>query len=404
MISTSFEAFDKITNTIRRYISNLLYRSTTLSKYLLAITHRIMAADVLSINWSSRLRFQPVEVLNDGGSHSLQSHVRTNTDKIILPPSVLKSLLNQSMSELPSPLIFRLNNPSNGKITHVGVREFSSAEGNLNVPLNVAQELGLERENDTVIVQFVELPKATSLTLKPLRNDYEVDDWKVMLEAQLNNSYTAMTKGGTLTISDPLNIGDSFDFLIEDVQPADAVCIVDTDVNLDVSPPDQDKVGRASTSRKTFQAAPLEPQTVSTNTKINQHFEKGKVYKFILPSRDMSLQLSVSLSDISADDPSSINIFIGDSELVTSTASFIWSTLNLPNISNPLRQVIINPSDLYNINQQLQILVQTTAAVDATLTMSHNSVQAIANESNKPDIKLCSNCPKQYQYNHFHFM
>ncbi|KAI1759809.1 hypothetical protein GGR53DRAFT_119156 [Hypoxylon sp. FL1150] len=102
-------------------------------------------------------------------------------DKIILPQSALEQLLAASSSsvsasssnpfrssyasasvrapyafdndpyqqQLPSPLMFRLVNPSNGNAVYAGIREFSAEEGEVLLSPYLAEALGIEPTKGT---------------------------------------------------------------------------------------------------------------------------------------------------------------------------------------------------------------------------------------------------------------
>lgn len=214
------------------------------------------------IAWSSRLMFRPVagsslspprprSPPSLSASISLPNASHTSppkfSDKILLPQSVLQSLLDQSGPShlLPSPLTFRITNPLTRQFTHVGVREFSADEGTCLIPSVIASRIDL-KEGQPINIKLVELPKATFLSLEIAESNeldtnqnsyHDVDDWKALLEAQLQSGYTALTKNDTLYISNPSNPSRHYKGLVKELKPDDAVLIINTDIDLDIVPP-----------------------------------------------------------------------------------------------------------------------------------------------------------------------
>ncbi|KAM0720822.1 hypothetical protein Q7P37_003107 [Cladosporium fusiforme] len=214
-------------------------------------------------------------------------------DKILLPPSALEALLSASANaaaessrrdlpaydpynsatysayrqaesqyqdqrhQLPYPLTFRLVNPENGRVVHAGIREFSAEDDETVLsPFlvealglssatenNVTEEEGLENGGDAathkITVHVKALPKGTFVKLRPLEPGYDPDDWKALLEQHLRQEYTTLTNGEVLVV--PGGRGkdgkrEEFRFLIDGFKPeeADGVCIVDTDLEVDI--------------------------------------------------------------------------------------------------------------------------------------------------------------------------
>jgi len=94
------------------------------------------------------------------------SNLPRYSDRAILPPSVLSSIIDTySESSLPHPLIFRAWHNNNS--CYIGVKEFSSNEGEILLPRIITDKIGAEND-DTVRVELVSnIPKGKSLTLKP---------------------------------------------------------------------------------------------------------------------------------------------------------------------------------------------------------------------------------------------
>lgn len=142
--------------------------------------------------------------------------------------------------QLPHPLTFRIVNPRNGRVINAGIREFSAAEGEVSLSGFLREALGVEEEDKgeapTVTVQARSLPKGTYVRLRPLEAGYDPEDWKALLERHLRENFTTLTTGEVLEIRGGAGHGD-FKFLVDKLRPeGDGICIVDTDLEVDIEP------------------------------------------------------------------------------------------------------------------------------------------------------------------------
>lgn len=85
-----------------------------------------------------------------------------------MPPSALDRL---SYLEIEFPIKFRIQNPATGRVSHIGVLEFTADEGFIHVPIWLMTQLGLA-DNDLVLVQERAVPAATFLKLQPHTTDF----------------------------------------------------------------------------------------------------------------------------------------------------------------------------------------------------------------------------------------
>ncbi|RPB09673.1 hypothetical protein P167DRAFT_291476 [Morchella conica CCBAS932] len=222
-----------------------------------------MVAPTPSLNWSSQLSV----------TASTGTPVSLTGDKILLPQSALEQLLAASASapqpppavvdleswdtpqvpqqrnqQLPHPLIFRLYNPANNRFSHAVPREFSAAEGEVGISPFLREALGLEekdeealregetgsrREKPRITIVSKSLPKGTHVRLRPLEAGYDDEDWKALLERHLRMHFTTLTTGEILSVAGRTNSRGKggrgeFRFLIDKLEPEEAVCIVDT--------------------------------------------------------------------------------------------------------------------------------------------------------------------------------
>ncbi|QPG77336.1 hypothetical protein FOA43_004745 [Brettanomyces nanus] len=121
----------------------------------------------------------------------------------------------------------------------------------------------------SIVVDLVaELPKADSLTLRPthIYDSFDNDqDWKWFLEARLTSAYTTLTQGDELIIKDVDSLGQIYRLNVTKVSPARTVCIVDTDINLDIEPLDiamAKQMSDRQSQNGEFQVLPLNQSTL----------------------------------------------------------------------------------------------------------------------------------------------
>ncbi|KAI9756925.1 MAG: hypothetical protein M1815_002491 [Lichina confinis] len=155
--------------------------------------------------------------------------------------------------QLPHPLTFRLVNPLNGRTVYAGIREFSADEGEVVLSSFLRQALGLDKSDEVqsadrsdgqvapprVTVHARQLPKGTLVRLRPLEAGYDDEDWKSLLEQHLRRHYTTLTRGEVLNIpaSGPAEAAPEYKFLLDRLEPPeDGICIVDTDLEVDIEP------------------------------------------------------------------------------------------------------------------------------------------------------------------------
>ncbi|EEP77747.1 conserved hypothetical protein [Uncinocarpus reesii 1704] len=222
-------------------------------------------------------------------------------DKICLPPSALEGILaafpavspsrphSSSVSfsepddgahahshELPHPLTFRIVNPANGRVVYSGILEFSAEESEVSLSPLLLQSLGIQAsdfESDStlpehersepagseqglapqspprVTVHVVQLPKGTYVRLRPLEAGYDTDDWKALLERSLGANFTTLSVGEPLPV--PGRPNEVFQFLVDKILPeGNAICIVDTDLEVDIVPLDEEQARESERRRK----------------------------------------------------------------------------------------------------------------------------------------------------------
>ncbi|KAG8049779.1 hypothetical protein GUJ93_ZPchr0009g876 [Zizania palustris] len=152
-------------------------------------------------------------------------------DKVIMPASALHSLASLSIDY---PMLFELHHSDAARrISHCGVLEFVADEGVVIMPRWVMQNMHLE-DGDVVRVKNASLPKGTYVKLQPHTSDFlDVANPKAILEKTLR-SFTCLTTGDTIMVA--YNNKQYYIDIVE-TKPASAVCIVETDCDVDFAPP-----------------------------------------------------------------------------------------------------------------------------------------------------------------------
>ncbi|KAG7399946.1 Ubiquitin fusion degradation protein UFD1 [Phytophthora boehmeriae] len=181
-----------------------------------------------------------------GGIRYLQSLRPVPTagdgDKITLPVSALEELNPQNALEL-GVFTFELSfehdrekEDGERRTTHAGVLEFVADEGTVGLPPKVAASLFQHTKQlpETVRVRFVRLEKGKFASLQP-RGDGFGDrqiDFKHMLERSLK-THTTLTVGDVLFVR---HGRETFEVVVKELKPEPAVNILNTDLEVDITP------------------------------------------------------------------------------------------------------------------------------------------------------------------------
>uniref|UniRef100_A0A6A7FYA0 Ubiquitin fusion degradation protein 1 homolog n=1 Tax=Hirondellea gigas TaxID=1518452 RepID=A0A6A7FYA0_9CRUS len=165
-------------------------------------------------------------------AHANESlHCLESGDKICLPSSALNALAQRHVQY---PMLFEISNLQNpSQKMYCGVMEFSAREGIAYVPHWLMKNIGIT-DGALVLLRNVTLPKGTFIQLCPHDSKFTMlSDPRVILEKKLRG-YSCMTKGSTIAIQ-----YSGFTYLLDvmDVKPADAVSIIEADVEVDFAPP-----------------------------------------------------------------------------------------------------------------------------------------------------------------------
>ncbi|XP_039127608.1 ubiquitin recognition factor in ER-associated degradation protein 1-like [Dioscorea cayenensis subsp. rotundata] len=177
-------------------------------------------------------------------------------DKIIMPLSALDKL---AMLDINYPMSFEVSRYSSQRVSHCGVLEFVAEEGIIYMPQWMMQNMGIQ-DADLVCIKIANLPKCTFIKLQPHTKDFlELTNTKAVLEKTLR-SFTCLTLGDTIKL---LHNNKEHFFDIIECNPASAVCINETDCEVDfVTPLDYKE--------------PENPQPVFTSSKAPIRGPKGR--------------------------------------------------------------------------------------------------------------------------------
>lgn len=201
------------------------------------------------------------------------SKLANYSDKIILPVSILKILETESHTgDVEHPYTFSIKNLNNNYITHAGVLEFSSEEGIILVSENIKENLELNRKYGTtrLLVTYVNLPKGNFIKFESINDTVEnMKCMKRLMENYLSINYT------TLTVGDIVHM-DNLHFYVKELEPDNAVTLVNTDIEVDICKSDKKK-------KKSFfinsSDVCEEINTLSSvNTKISEDLKRFKFF------------------------------------------------------------------------------------------------------------------------------
>ncbi|KAK9463660.1 ubiquitin fusion degradation protein UFD1-domain-containing protein [Lipomyces oligophaga] len=348
-----------------------------------------------------------------------------HSDRVLLPQPVLEQLISSSgNSPLPSPLTFKLTNSATGVSTHCGVREFSAPDGTIAVSKQLASLLGLPlkllssgpdqapNQIPSIIVEFVDLPKGTFVKLRPLGTSYLAieDNWRDLLESCLQANYTTLTQGQTFSVVQP-GTQHELVLLVDQLQPAPAVCIIQTDLSVDIEAISEDQARKSVATRNAKLDQFSSPTSLSIDSPRSGLLSSGagssnpsvnSQQYFELKNWDKTLPLSFELEildDENASDPEidsrCADLFIMTDDKPTKDY-YLWSTITEE--KNSIQISSMNPElasaqVLYiaveAFTTPLRFVLVASQLQSAAKTGSPNQVVSVT------DSEQCLNC-RQY--------
>ncbi|CAB4398482.1 unnamed protein product [Rhizophagus irregularis] len=310
-------------------------------------------------------------------------------DKLILPPFVLEEILRAasnnshndfSEAQLPYPITFQISNPRTQLITHGGVLEFNASDDKVYLPEWMYNSLSLD-EGAEVTIRLKELPKGTWVKFRPMNSEYKkIKDYRAAFEGYLRSHYATLTTGEILTIK---QANSSYQFVVDSLKPANAVQVVDTDLEVEISPLAGEEASLSI------------DEDIHVGQTVQGIIQKNDYAYFNLTNIDKSHGLNIVL-----------NIKGGDADLLVSNVQYpkdddhIWSNFS----SEPKKSIFIAPTNYeYATKDDIHIGVHgysdlnsyelTVTYSDQQLTKPEPSLETVndANE-NAPGYAQCSNC------------
>lgn len=147
-----------------------------------------------------------------------------------MPPSALDQLTRLNVEY---PMLFKITNRRQSRITHAGVLEFVADEGKIYLPYWMMRNLLLE-EGDIVQIESVSMPVATFSKFQPQSVDFlDITNPKAVLENCLRN-FACLTTGDLIAIRYNNKI---YELCVLETKPANAVTIIECDMNVEFAAP-----------------------------------------------------------------------------------------------------------------------------------------------------------------------
>lgn len=163
--------------------------------------------------------------------------IKRAADKVLLPASVGRSLLEQDASKNGA-YFFEITSRL-GRHTCGGLLEFSSAEGFIALPRKVGRCLvgpdGDVEELGLVKVVYTRLAKGTRVVFQPRSAHFQSavgDDLRDVLERCMLQ-HSCLTVGDWVTVE---HDGEEFDLRVKELEPEHSVSVIDTEMEAEVHP------------------------------------------------------------------------------------------------------------------------------------------------------------------------
>ena len=154
--------------------------------------------------------------------------------KIILPASILKSLMDASGNTVFSPITFTIIK-DDADIISVGVEEFSAQEGYVYLPSFIMETYWYPHDSD-IIMRYCKPVKGTRVTFEPHETAF-IDSpakEKTFLEDYLKKCYPVLSKGSSILI---VHEGNEYYINITDTKPENIISTLDTDLEVEFLKP-----------------------------------------------------------------------------------------------------------------------------------------------------------------------
>lgn len=346
-------------------------------------------------------------------------------------------------------------NPKNKNAVFAGIREFSASEGTLGLSPWLTEALGIQEdecvspkevidlEQDTaqnsermdvdgiqIKVEARQLPKGTYVRLRPLEAGYNPDDWKPLLERQLRENFTTLSKGSMLAVKGAR--GEEFKLLVDKVAPeGDGICVVDTDLEVDIEALDEEQA--RETLRRIMSAQRGSTDGSSTGGEIDiwkaveGQVLEGEYVDYVLPSWNKSQPLAIELT--TGEDEDALDLFVTpkSSRQRALPRESVHVFGDFPPAVDGVKRIVISPTNVeLEGAEQITISVHGYRHPDATespktlqyslrakvnLQDAKDGTNGLSNgageQEHSPDEEQCSNClqfvPKRTMVLHENF-
>ncbi|KAG8391687.1 hypothetical protein BUALT_Bualt01G0213200 [Buddleja alternifolia] len=148
-----------------------------------------------------------------------------------MPLSTLSKIVSV---RLKYPLLFQIESYNDKIVSHCGVLEFEAEEGSIYLPEWMMKNLKLQ-EGDLAIIRNTAMPNGRYIKLQPHTTSFiQVSDPRAVLEKTLR-SFTCLTTGDTFMVTH--NKKEFYIDVLEIRPPGDAICLIDTDCEVDFVTP-----------------------------------------------------------------------------------------------------------------------------------------------------------------------
>lgn len=235
-----------------------------------------------------------------------------DSDKVVLPSHVLLTILDTYGESLPHPLIFKIKF---GEVfTFVGVKQFTADSQTIQVPQIILSRLNAAPDNVVTVTVADNIPKGTSLQLKPLQFYPEIHNWKYYLESHLTKHYTALSKNDIILIN-------GYELAVQDLS-SPTVSIIDTDLVLDIVPLN-DIMAQQQLNFNVDNSEKIEFETQNLTLKpFSDAAAKIRVFKLDILHVSTDIIISLSSQDLYNSD-----IIVGGDRLIT-LENFKFTTMD----------------------------------------------------------------------------
>ena len=223
------------------------------------------------------------------------------SQKIIAPKSLLLNI--SEYEDLSFPIYVKINDSE--KI--LGIIDYVEFLDHIYVPNKIFYDINLE-ENEEQIITIIKKqpPKATSLKIKPLSEEfYDVDDIKTYLEVWLKKMFLTLSSKEIITLP---YLDKSISLYIENCEPATTVSIYEIEeIEIDLLPMDEYKNKKVQKVKDIEDKNKSDLENIKSNTENKGYFNKNgnlslnfNSYRNNINNNDNDNSSNVNASDINS--------------------------------------------------------------------------------------------------------